>query len=77
MAMCPRDYIESTCQGKEEEEKGLTSIEKKERIDALITGLNEYLNRKPFLLQLENSIDNIMINRTTIRKQKFEEKQLY
>ena len=62
---------------RKEGRRGLTSIEN--IIDALILGLEEYTKneqRKTYYSGQKN-IDGIMINRTTTRKQKWEEKQVY
>ena len=69
----PKDDVDRLYVSRKEGRRGLTSIE--DNIDASIQRLEDYTGKHE---AIRNDTDNTMNNRkTTTRKQKWEEKQLY
>ena len=76
-AVHPRDDVDRLYVSRKEGGIGLASIE--DSVDASIQRFEDYIEKHEggLFAVIRNDTDNTMNNRKTIRKQKWEEKQLY
>ena len=72
-----RDDIDKLYVSRKERERELASIE--DSVDTSMQGQEEYIkkSKERLITATRNNINNIRINSTITRKQKWEEKQLY